>query len=106
MYQIVLDNDVGQVDVPAFTNDVHREVFAQAVKDGVKAQTPVAWMLATGLTSKTKCSGDSYFHNALSDWFDIQPHPISGPQGRFRQKSNFLIMSQSEAKALQRHRQD
>lgn len=45
MYQIALDNGIAQADLATFMNDVHKEAFAQAVKDGVISQEQADWML-------------------------------------------------------------
>ena len=45
MYQIALDNGVKQEDLATFMNDVHKEAFANAVKDGVITQQQADWML-------------------------------------------------------------
>src|SRR5512138_1274218 len=45
MYQIALDNGVKQADLATFMNDVHKEAFAQAVKDGKVTQQQADWML-------------------------------------------------------------
>ena len=45
MYQIALDNGIKQEDLAAFMNDVHKEAFSNAVKDGVMTQQQADWML-------------------------------------------------------------
>jgi hypothetical protein len=45
MVQIALDNGIKQEDVATFLNDVHKEAFANAVKDGVMTQEQADWML-------------------------------------------------------------
>src|SRR5512134_1823114 len=45
MYQIALDNSIKQEDLASFMNDVHKDAFAQAVKDGVITQERADWML-------------------------------------------------------------
>src|SRR5512138_236435 len=45
MYQIALDNGIKQEDLAAFMNDIHKEAFANAVKDGVITQEQADWML-------------------------------------------------------------
>jgi len=45
MYQIALNNGIKQGDLSAFMNDVHKEAFANAVKDGVMTQEQADWML-------------------------------------------------------------
>jgi hypothetical protein len=45
MYQIALDNGIQEADITAFLNDVHKEAFANAVKDGVVTQEQADWML-------------------------------------------------------------
>ncbi len=45
MYQIALDNGIKQEDLAAFMNDVHKDAFAKAVKDGVLTQQQADWML-------------------------------------------------------------
>ena len=45
MYQIALDHGIQQDDLAAFMNDVHKEAFAKAVKDGVMTQDQADWML-------------------------------------------------------------
>jgi hypothetical protein len=44
-YQIALDNGIKQEDMIAFMNDIHKEAFANAVKDGVITQEQADWML-------------------------------------------------------------
>ena len=45
MYQIALDNSIRQEDLANFMNEVHKEAFAKAVKDGVVTQERADWML-------------------------------------------------------------
>ncbi len=45
MYQIALDNDIKQADLANFMNEVHKDAFAKAVKDGVLTQQQADWML-------------------------------------------------------------
>ena len=45
MYQIALDNGIKQEDLAAFMNEVHKEAFDEAVKDGVITQERADWML-------------------------------------------------------------
>src|SRR5512140_3744597 len=45
MYQIALDNGIKQEDLALFMNDVHKDAFANAVKDGVLTQQQANWML-------------------------------------------------------------
>ena len=45
MYQIALDNGIKQEDLADFLNEVHKEAFASAVKDGVMTQEQADWML-------------------------------------------------------------
>lgn len=45
MYQIALDHGIKQADLASFMNDVHKEAFANAVKDGVITQQQADWML-------------------------------------------------------------
>jgi len=45
MYQIALDNGIKQEDLANFMNEVHKEAFAKAVKDGVATQEQAVWML-------------------------------------------------------------
>lgn len=45
MAQIALDNGIRQEDLANFMNDVHKDAFAQAVKDGVISQQQADWML-------------------------------------------------------------
>lgn len=45
MYQIALDNGIKQESVAEFMNQVHKDAFAQAVKDGVVTQQQADWML-------------------------------------------------------------
>jgi hypothetical protein len=45
MVQIALDNGIKQEDVASFLSDVHKEAFANAVKDGVMTQQQADWML-------------------------------------------------------------
>ena len=45
MYQIALDNGVKQEDLANFMNEVHKDAFDQAVKDGVMTQERADWML-------------------------------------------------------------
>jgi hypothetical protein len=45
MYQIALDNGVKQEDLANFMNEVHKEAFAKAVKDGVMTQAQADRML-------------------------------------------------------------
>jgi hypothetical protein len=43
--QIALDNNIKPEDLANFMNDVHKEAFANAVKDGVITQERADWML-------------------------------------------------------------
>jgi hypothetical protein len=45
MYQIALDNGIKQEELANFMNEVHKEAFANAVKDGVMTQEQADWML-------------------------------------------------------------
>lgn len=45
MYQIALDSGIKQEDLANFMNEVHKEAFAEAVKDGVITQERADWML-------------------------------------------------------------
>lgn len=45
MYQIALDNGIKQEDLANFMNEVHKDAFAKAVKDGVITQERADWML-------------------------------------------------------------
>ncbi len=45
MYQIALDNGIKQEDLANFMNEVHKDAFARAVKDGVITQERADWML-------------------------------------------------------------
>jgi hypothetical protein len=45
MYQIALDNGIKQEDLATFMNEVHKEAFDKAVKDGVITQERADWML-------------------------------------------------------------
>lgn len=45
MYQIALDHGIKQEDLATFMNEIHREAFANAVKDGVITQERADWML-------------------------------------------------------------
>lgn len=45
MYQIALDNGIKQDDLANFMNDVHKDAFDQAVKDGLMTQQQADWML-------------------------------------------------------------
>ena len=45
MYQIALDNGIKQENLATFMNEVHKDAFARAVKDGVITQQQADWML-------------------------------------------------------------
>ncbi len=45
MYQIALDHGIPQADLATFMNEVHKDAFAKAVKDGVMTQQQADWML-------------------------------------------------------------
>jgi len=45
MYQIALDGGIKQEDLANFMNEVHKDAFAKAVKDGVMTQEQADWML-------------------------------------------------------------
>lgn len=45
MYQIALDNGIAQEDLATFMNEVHKDAFDKAVKDGVITQERADWML-------------------------------------------------------------
>lgn len=45
MYQIALDQGIKQEELANFMNEVHKEAFAKAVKDGVMTQAQADWML-------------------------------------------------------------
>src|SRR5512144_3237793 len=45
MYQIALDNGIKQEDLANFMNEVHKDAFAKAVKDGAVTQQQADWML-------------------------------------------------------------
>ncbi len=44
MYQIALDNGIKQEAIAEFMNEVHKDAFANAVKDGVMTQEQADWM--------------------------------------------------------------
>jgi hypothetical protein len=44
MYQIALDNGIGQEDLADFMNEVHKDAFTKAVADGVITQQQADWM--------------------------------------------------------------
>jgi hypothetical protein len=45
MVQIALDNGIKQEDLANFMNEVHKDSFTSAVKDGVITQEQADWML-------------------------------------------------------------
>jgi len=45
MYQIALDNGIKQEDLATFLNEVHKDAFSKAVKDGVVTQEQADRML-------------------------------------------------------------
>ena len=45
MYQIALDNGIKQETITEFMDQVHKDAFAKAVKDGVVTQDQANWML-------------------------------------------------------------
>ena len=45
MYQIALDHGIKQADLATFMDEVHKDAFAKAVKDGVITQQQADWML-------------------------------------------------------------
>jgi hypothetical protein len=45
MYQIALDNGIKQEDLANFMNEVHKDAFAKAVKEGAMTQEQADWML-------------------------------------------------------------
>jgi len=45
MVQTTLDNDIKQEELVNFMNEVHKDEFASAVKDGVMNQEQADWML-------------------------------------------------------------
>ena len=45
LYQIALDHGIKQADLANFMNEVHKDAFAKAVKDGVMTQEQADWML-------------------------------------------------------------
>jgi len=45
MYQIALDNGIKQENLATFMNEVHKDAFAKAVKDGAITQQQADWML-------------------------------------------------------------
>lgn len=45
MYQIALDNGIKQEAITEFMNQIHKDAFANAVKDGVVTQEQADWML-------------------------------------------------------------
>ncbi|HSA99414.1 MAG TPA: hypothetical protein VLE49_02105 [Anaerolineales bacterium] len=45
MYQIALDNGIKQENLATFMNEVHKDAFARAVKDGAITQQQADWML-------------------------------------------------------------
>ena len=45
MYQIALDNGIQQEDLGNFMNELHKDAFAKAVKDGVMTQEQADWMI-------------------------------------------------------------
>ncbi len=63
MYQIALDNGVKEADVVTFMNDVHKEAFANAVKDGVMTQEQADWMLQRMQNRGGYGTGNCPMHN-------------------------------------------
>jgi hypothetical protein len=45
MYQIALDNGIAQDNLATFMNEVHKDAFDKAVKDGVITRERADWML-------------------------------------------------------------
>lgn len=76
MYQIALDNGIKQEDLADFMNGIHKDAFAQAVKDGVVTQEQADWMLQR-MQSRYQNGyglGNCPMHNG-------QGAPVGGGQG-------------------------
>jgi hypothetical protein len=65
MYQIALDNGIKQEDLANFMNEVHKDAFGQAVKDGVITQERADWMLQRmlNMSQNSYGTGNCPMHN-------------------------------------------
>ena len=63
MYQIALDNGIKQEAVTEFMNQVHKDAFANAVKDGVVTQEQADWMLQRMQSRSGYGTGDCPMQN-------------------------------------------
>ena len=60
MVQTTLDNDIKQEELVNFMNEVHKDGFASAVKDGVMTPEQADWML-----QRMQNRGAAYGHGMM-----------------------------------------
>jgi hypothetical protein len=84
MYQIALDNGVKQEDLANFMNEVHKEAFAKAVKDGVMTQAQADRMLGRmqNMFQNGYGTGDCPMHNGQGSFGRGQGSGPGMMQGR------------------------
>ena len=71
MYQIALDSGIKQADLANFMNEVHKDAFAKAVKDGAITQEQADWMLQRmqSMYQNGYGSGNCPMHNGQGGQF-------------------------------------
>ncbi len=70
MYQIALDNGIKQEAITEFMNDVHKDAFAKAVKDGVVTQAQADLMLQRMQSRGGYGTGDCSMQNGQGAQFN------------------------------------
>jgi len=76
IYQIALNNGIEQEDLTAFMNDVHKEAFANAVKDEVMTQEQADWMLQRMQNLGVNGTGNCPMHGGQGP---VQNRPVFDP---------------------------
>jgi hypothetical protein len=78
MVQIALDYGIKQEDLANFMNEVHKEAFTSAVKDGVTTQAQADWMLQRMQNRSGYGIGNCPMHNGQGAPFGRGPGVGSG----------------------------
>ncbi|HEX6270350.1 MAG TPA: hypothetical protein VFZ43_08955 [Anaerolineales bacterium] len=72
MYQIALENGIQQDELASFMNEVHKDAFAQAVKEGAVSQEQADWMLERmqNMYQNGYGAGNCPMHNGQTGQFE------------------------------------
>jgi hypothetical protein len=85
MVQIALDNGIKQEDLANFMNEVHKDSFTSAVKDGVITQEQADWMLQRMQNRGGYGIGNCPMHNGQGAQVDRGSGVGPGMMGRWGQ---------------------